>query len=256
MTASAARAQMATCVASNNFGVASGQAVQSGLLIVGTPSSQAVRSGLLIVGTLCYFLGGLLCLCGALRRWRVATEAKPVQANTPSPPNAAAQQVASTIESLAVYSAWHAANHRSFMFADAARDLEARRRAGERLQALLHLHCPPTSHRPIPRASRIAHPSPSHAISPLQALLPAELLETIAAVAWHAAWYAANTRRWLYLYVARDKRDFEESKRRLRRQLGLSPSLPRASSERRKDLAEEDLAEQICQLCWASAWHG
>ena len=247
---------MATCVASNNFGVASGQAVQSGLLIVGTPSSQAVRSGLLIVGTLCYFLGGLLCLCGALRRWRVATEAKPVQANTPSPPNAAAQQVASTIESLAVYSAWHAANHRSFMFADAARDLEARRRAGERLQALLHLHCPPTSHRPIPRASRIAYLSSSHAISPLQALLPAELLETIAAVAWHAAWYAANTRRWLYLYVARDKRDFEESKRRLRRQLGLSPSLPRASSERRKDLAEEDLAEQICQLCWASAWHG
>ena len=240
---------MATCGAS-------GQAVQSGLLIVGTPSSQAVQSGLLVVGTLCYFLGGLLCLCGALRRWRVATEAKPVQANTPSPPNAAAQQVASTIESLAVYSAWHAANHRSFMFADAARDLEARRRAGERLQALLHLHCPPTSHRPIPRASRIAHPSPSHAISPLQALLPAELSETIVAVAWHAAWYAANTRRWLYLYVARDKRDFEESKRRLRRQLGLSPSLPRASSERRKDLAEEDLAEQICQLCWASAWHG
>ena len=115
---------MATFVASKSFDLASGQAVQSGLLIVGTPSSQAVRSGLLIVGTLCYFLGGLLCLCGALRRWRVATEAKPVQANTPSPPNAAAQQVASTIESLAVYSAWHAANHRSFMFADAARDLD------------------------------------------------------------------------------------------------------------------------------------
>ena len=155
MTASAARAQMATCVASNNFGVASGQAVQSGLLIVGTPSSQAVRSGLLIVGTLCYFLGGLLCLCGALRRWRVATEAKPVQANTPSPPNAAAQQVASTIESLAVYSAWHAANHRSFMFADAARDLEARRRAGERLQALLTS----TAHSPHTAPSLALHAS-------------------------------------------------------------------------------------------------
>ena len=183
--------------------------------------SQPVQSGLLIVGTLCYCLGGLLCLWGAWRHRRVASEAKQVGANTPSPPNAAAQKVASTIESIAVYSAWHAANHRSFMFDDAARDLEARRRAGERLQALL----------------------------------PTELSETIAAVAWHSSWYAANTRRWLYLYVARDKRDFEESKRRLRRQLGLKPSLPRASSERRKDLAEEDLAEAICQLCWAGAWH-
>ena len=218
--------------------------------------SQPVQSGLLIVGTLCYCLGGLLCLWGAWRRRRVATEVKQMEANTPSPPNAAAQKVASTIESIAVYSAWHAANHRSFMFDDAARDLEARRRAGERLQALLHLHHPPST----PHTPHTLHPtsptlSPSHTISLLQALLPTELSETIAAVAWHSSWYAANTRRWLYLYVARDKRDFEESKRRLRRQLGLKPSLPRASSERRKDLAEEDLAEAICQLCWAGAWH-
>ena len=37
--------------------------------------SQPVQSGLLIVGTLCYCLGGLLCLWGAWRHRRVASEA-------------------------------------------------------------------------------------------------------------------------------------------------------------------------------------
>ena len=42
--------------------------------------SAPVQSGLLIVGTLCYCLGGLLCLWGAWRHRRVASEAKQMEA--------------------------------------------------------------------------------------------------------------------------------------------------------------------------------
>ena len=178
--------------------------------------------GMLLIGTLFYLFGGLVFLRSALRR-RPTEPASP-QTLATLVPNPAAQKVASSIESLAVYSAWHAANQRSFMFDDAARDLEARERAAERLRALL----------------------------------PSELAEAIIAVAWHAAWHTANTRRWLYWDAARDKGSFEDAKRRLRRQLGLKPSTPRPSRERagaEEASAPKDLAEAICQLCWAGSWH-
>ena len=83
--------------------------------------------GMLLIGTLFYLFGGLVFLRSALRRH--PTEPASPQTLATLVPNPAAQKVASAIESLAVYSAWHAANQRSFMFDDAARDLEARERA-------------------------------------------------------------------------------------------------------------------------------
>ena len=70
--------------------------------------SEPAQAILLLAGTLCYALGGLLCLGSAWRRRRnVASEAKKLESHA-SPPNAEAQKVASIIESLAVCSAWHA----------------------------------------------------------------------------------------------------------------------------------------------------